>query len=62
MVDGDIMMLLGDSNLFLEDVNLGLSRNGKIVFDLPNDVKSYSLEVSSGIGWSGVKTTTIKLK
>ncbi|WP_066248528.1 DUF4352 domain-containing protein [Neobacillus drentensis] len=62
MVDGDIMMLLGDSNLFLEDVNPGLSRKGKIVFELPTDVKSYSLEVSSGVGWSGGKYKTIKLK
>lgn len=62
MVDGDIMMLLGDSNLFLEEVNPGLSREGKIVFELPSEITNYSLEVSSGLGWSGGEYKTIKLK
>lgn len=62
MVDGDILMLLGDKNLFLEDVNPGLSRVGQIVFEIPAAVTSYTLEVSSGIGRSGGEYKEIKLK
>lgn len=52
MVDSDLFVILGDSNLFMEEVNPGLSRKGKIVFELPSDITDYSLEVSSGIGCS----------
>lgn len=62
MVDSDLIVILGESNLFLEEVNPGLSRKGKIVFELPSDITDYSLEVSSGIGWSGGKYKTIKLR
>ncbi|MBT2756722.1 DUF4352 domain-containing protein [Mesobacillus foraminis] len=62
MVDADIMMLLGDKNLFLEEVNPGLNRSGQLVFEVGADVKNYSLEVSSGLGWSGGEYSTIKLK
>lgn len=58
----DLYGILGDSNLFLEEVNPNLSRKGKIVFEIPSEVTEYSLEVSSGIGWSGGKYKTIKLK
>ncbi|MCK2000498.1 DUF4352 domain-containing protein [[Brevibacterium] frigoritolerans] len=58
----DLYAILGDSNLFYEEVNPGLSRKGKIVFEIPSEVTEYSLELSSGIGWSGGKYKTINLK
>ncbi|WP_428912116.1 DUF4352 domain-containing protein [Niallia sp. Krafla_26] len=62
MQDGDIMMLLGDANLFLEEVNPQMSREGKIVFEVPADLATYDLQLSSGLGWSGGEYKTVKLK
>lgn len=61
MADADIMMLLGDKNLFLEEVNPNLSRTGTIVFELGSDATGLTLQVSSGIGWSGGEYKSIKL-
>ncbi|SMQ81270.1 hypothetical protein SAMN05444673_4224 [Bacillus sp. OV166] len=55
-------MILGEANLFLEEVNPQMSRQGKFVVEVPADLCIYSLEVSSGLGWSGGKYETIKLK
>jgi hypothetical protein len=62
MQDADIMMLIGDANLFLEEVNPQMSRDGKIVFEVPADLTTYDLQVSSGLGWSGGEYKTVKLK
>ncbi|MBB6447938.1 DUF4352 domain-containing protein [Bacillus benzoevorans] len=62
MQDADIMMLLGDANLFLEEVNPQMSREGKIVFEVPADLATYDLQLSSGLGWSGGEYKTVKLK
>lgn len=62
MQDGDIFMILGDANLFLEEVNPQMSREGKIVFEVPADLDTYDLQLSSGIGWSGGEYKTVKLK
>jgi hypothetical protein len=59
---GDAIMWLGDNLLFLEEVNPGLSRTGKFIFEVPTDVTSYSLEVGSGVGFAGGSFETIKLK
>ena len=56
------MYVNDDLGFFLEDVNPGISKTGKIVFELPADVTSYDLQVSSGLGWSGGKYASIKLK
>lgn len=61
--DIDVMMALdGAMDFFLQDINPGLSKTGKLVFELPADATSYSLEVSSGFGWSGGEYEVIKLK
>jgi Domain of unknown function (DUF4352) len=62
MVDSDIMMILGDKNLFLEEVNPQMSREGQVVFEVPADLATYDLQVSSGVGWSGGESKTVKLK
>ena len=62
MNKAEVMMILGDANLFLEEVNPQMSRTGKFVVEVPADMASYNLEVSSGLGWSGGETEQIKLK
>ncbi|WP_052343905.1 DUF4352 domain-containing protein [Bacillus massiliigorillae] len=61
--DSDVTMALeGSMDFFLQDINPGLSKTGKMVFELPADSTSYSLQVSSGFGWSGGEYEKIKLK
>jgi len=61
--DAEVMMVVdGMSDFFLQDINPGLSKAGKLVFELPTDVTSYTLEVSSGFGWSGGEYERIQLK
>ena len=61
--DSEVMMVVdGAMDFFLQDINPGLSKTGQLVFELPADAKSYSLQVSSGFGWSGGEYETIKLK
>lgn len=58
----ELMMILDDVNIFLKQVNPGLSLEGTFVFEIPADVESYSLELASGVAFAGGKTETIKLK
>ncbi|WP_404997127.1 DUF4352 domain-containing protein [Caldifermentibacillus hisashii] len=61
--DTDVMMVLGDfADFFLQDINPGISKTGKLVFELPSDATSFSLEVSSGYGFAGGDYETIQLK
>ncbi|MFJ5717660.1 DUF4352 domain-containing protein [Neobacillus sp. NPDC093127] len=60
--DSNVMMVVkGSMDFFLQDINPGLSKKGKLVFELPQDAASYSLEVSSGFGWAGGEYEKIKL-
>lgn len=47
---------------FLEQINPNMSKEGKVVFEIPADVKEYKLQVASGFGFSGGNYETIKLK
>ena len=61
--DVDISMLIESSmDFFLQDINPGLSKTGTLVFELPADATSYTLQVSSGFGWAGGEYADIKLK
>ncbi|KOR80287.1 hypothetical protein AM232_18810 [Bacillus sp. FJAT-21352] len=61
--DSDVMMVLEETmDLFLQDINPGISKKGKLVFELPKDSSTYSIEVSSGLGWAGGESEKIKLK
>jgi len=61
--DSEVMMVVdGAMDFFLQDINPGLSKTGQLVFELPADANSYTLEVSSGYGWSGGEYESIKLK
>lgn len=62
MNKAEVMMILGDKNLFLEEVNPQMSRSGKIVVEVPADLNAYNLKLSSGLGWSGGEYATVKLK
>lgn len=62
-VETEVMMALGDfADFFLQDINPGISKTGKLVFELPSDATSFSLEVSSGFGFAGGDYETIQLK
>lgn len=61
--DSEVMMVVdGAMDFFLQDINPGLSKTGQLVFELPADASSYTLEVSSGFGWSGGEYESINLK
>lgn len=62
LTSGELMMILGDNNLFLESCNPGMSRTGIFVFEVPSDINSYSIEIASGVGFAAGKTVTVKLK
>ncbi|MBV5113857.1 DUF4352 domain-containing protein [Bacillus altitudinis] len=49
-----------DSSFFLKQINPKLSKKGRIAFEVPNE-KKFSLQVSSGLGWTGGKYKTIDL-
>lgn len=57
-----IMVVEGAMDFFLQDINPGLSKTGQLVFELPSDSSSYTLQVSSGYGWAGGDYESIKLK
>ncbi len=60
--DTNLMMILGDKNIFLEECNPGMSRTGIFVFEVPEDIKSYSLKIDSGVGSAAKGSVTVKLK
>lgn len=62
LTSSELMMILGDQNLFLESCNPGMSRTGVFVFEVPSDVESYSIEVASGVGFAAGEKVTVKLK
>lgn len=62
LTSAELMMMLGDNNLFLESCNPGMSRTGIFVFEVPSDVESYSIEVASGVGFAAGEKATVKLK
>ncbi|MED0676946.1 DUF4352 domain-containing protein [Aneurinibacillus thermoaerophilus] len=55
------MYVNGDNPFFLSNVNPGLTKKGKIVFELPTDAKGLQLEVNSGVGTAAGKTELINL-
>ena len=62
LTSAELMMILGDKNLFLESCNPGMSRTGIFVFEVPSDIETYSIEVAGGVGFAGGKSEIVKLK
>lgn len=50
-----------DIGFFLQKINPGMNKEGKIVFEIPADAEGLVLEVSSGFGWSGGEIAYIGL-
>jgi hypothetical protein len=61
---GNIDEILGDKNLFLQDINPQMSRDGELVYEVPTNLVHYSLEVAPGYGFKDLLTEnkTIILK
>lgn len=51
--DADVYINDGDNGFLLEEVNPNMSKEGKVAFEVPEDAEDYTLQVSSGFGWSG---------
>lgn len=62
LTDFNLMMILGDNDLFLESCNPGMSRTGIFVFEVPENISSYSLKVYSGTAFAAKTSVTVKLK
>lgn len=62
LTNANLMMILGDDNLFLESCNPGMSRTGIFVFEVPEDIGTYSLKVYSGTALAAKTSTIVKLK
>ena len=62
LTDTNLMMILGDDDLFLESCNPGMSKTGVFVFEVPGDIESYSLKVYSGTALAAKTSATVKLK
>lgn len=60
--DANLMMILGDKDIFLKECNPGMSRTGVFVFEVPEDIESYSLKVFSGVGFAAKTSEIVKLK
>lgn len=61
-VDMDVLLLLKEhGDLYFKDINPGISKRGKLVFELPKDAENYTLAVSGGSGWSEGKYEVIAL-
>lgn len=58
--DAGLMTILGDSYLFLESCNPGMSKTGIFVFEVPADVEQYHLLVREKM--FGGEKGTVKLK
>jgi len=56
----DMYVNEGGIGFFLETINPNIEKEGKVVFEVPADAKGYTLEVSSGFGWSGGEYAKIK--
>lgn len=51
--EADMYINDGDLGFFLQEINPNLSKTGKVAFEVPEDTENYTLQVSSGFGWSG---------
>lgn len=60
--DFNLMMILGDDDIFLKESNPGMSRTGVFVFEVPEDIETYWLKVYSGVGFAAKTSETVKLK
>ena len=62
--DGEVIMAMGDNmgDFFLEQINPGLSKSGKVVFEVPADLDLTKAVLYCQTGFWGTETIEIKLK
>lgn len=61
---GEVMMAMGDegTDFFLEQINPGLSKSGKVVFEVPADLDVSSAVLHCQTGFWGTESIEINLK
>lgn len=64
VTDGEVIMAMGDNmgDFFLEQINPGLSKSGKVVFEVPADLDLTKAVLHCQTGFWGTETIDIKLK
>lgn len=64
ITDGQVMMAMGDNmgDFFLQQINPGLSKSGKVVFEVPKDFKLKSAVLYCQTGFFGTESIEINLK
>lgn len=63
--DGEVIMAMsmnGEKDFFLQQVNPGLSKTGKVVFEVPADVNVKDAVIHCQTGFFGTETIEINLK
>ncbi|CDQ21686.1 DUF4352 domain-containing protein [Halobacillus karajensis] len=55
------MYINDDVGFFLQEINPKMNKTGKIAFEVPAEEEGYTLQVSSGLGWSGGEYKAIEL-
>lgn len=62
--DGEVIMAMsmnGEDDFFLQQVNPGMSKSGKVVFEVPGDVDLTKATLHCQTGFFGTETIEIKL-
>ncbi|MFC4559747.1 DUF4352 domain-containing protein [Virgibacillus kekensis] len=64
ITDGAVMMAMGDNmgDFFLTQINPGLSKSGKVVFEVPKDLKLEGSVLHCQTGFFGTESIEISLK
>lgn len=64
VTDGQVIMAMGDNmgDFFLTQINPGLSKSGKVVFEVPKDLKLKGSVLHCQTGFFGTESIEISLK
>lgn len=64
VTDGEVIMAMGDDmgDFFLEQINPGLSKSGKVVFEVPADLDLSKAVLYCQTGFFGTESIEIRLK
>jgi Domain of unknown function (DUF4352) len=64
VTDGEVIMAMGDGagDFFLQQINPGLSKSGKVVFEVPADLDLSKAVLQCQTGFWGTESIDIKLK
>ncbi len=63
ITDGEVLMAMSEEDdFFLEQINPGLSKRGKVVFEVPKDVELASTTLHAQTGFFGTESIEINLE